>query len=189
MSSPSEMPGGDSAAQNVDLDAEMQDAGTQDSTARQNENADLDMTTQADTQQAPTGSAPSNLSHHNRKDVTLREFLSKMDDYAPIVLLPPPACICSDGLTPSLLDTRRSHSTLPNAQRSPPSLPLRPHGRKHKHHPLTTRPPISTRDPEIRCRHCRRRIPAFPHKKLELGVREQPTCWCRHCRWCRCGAE
>jgi len=23
--------------------------------------------------------------HHNRKDATLREFLSKMDDYAPIV--------------------------------------------------------------------------------------------------------
>ncbi len=41
--------------------------------------------TQSETQPAET--TTSGLSHHNRKDVTLREFLSKMDDYAPIVRL------------------------------------------------------------------------------------------------------
>ena len=40
---------------------------------------DHDFDPQTDTQ--PSQHAP----HHNRKDVTLREFLSKMDDYAPIV--------------------------------------------------------------------------------------------------------
>ncbi|KIW60751.1 hypothetical protein PV05_00944 [Exophiala xenobiotica] len=39
--------------------------------------------TQSETQPAET--TTSGLSHHNRKDVTLREFLSKMDDYAPII--------------------------------------------------------------------------------------------------------
>ena len=95
MSSPAEQPDADTAAHNPDLDAEMQDAGTQDGASRQNENTDLDMTTQADTQQATAGSAPSNPSHHNRKDVTLREFLSKMDDYAPIVHEPSPANACA----------------------------------------------------------------------------------------------
>jgi hypothetical protein len=38
--------------------------------------------TQPETQ--PTSSLP----HMNRKDTTLREFLSKMDDYAPIVRTP-----------------------------------------------------------------------------------------------------
>jgi hypothetical protein len=33
-----------------------------------------------------SGNAP----HHNRKDATLREFLSKMDEYAPIVCRPHP---------------------------------------------------------------------------------------------------
>jgi len=37
--------------------------------------------TQPEPETQPTVSA----SHQNRKDMTLREFLSKMDDYAPIV--------------------------------------------------------------------------------------------------------
>ena len=40
---------------------------------------DHDYNPQPETQ--PSQSAP----HHNRKDATLREFLSKMDEYAPIV--------------------------------------------------------------------------------------------------------
>lgn len=80
MSSPPDGPGGVPAARDMDLDAEMQDASTQDATARPD--GDQDMTTQTDTQQPATGSG---LGHQNRKDVTLREFLSKMDDYAPIV--------------------------------------------------------------------------------------------------------
>ncbi len=80
MSSPPDGSEGVPAARGMDLDAEMQDASTQDATVRQD--GDQDMTTQADTQQPTTGSS---LSNQNRKDVTLREFLSKMDDYAPIV--------------------------------------------------------------------------------------------------------
>lgn len=35
------------------------------------------------------GQSSGNAPHHNRKDATLREFLSKMDEYAPIVCRPP----------------------------------------------------------------------------------------------------
>jgi hypothetical protein len=85
MSSPADVPGDDTAGRDLDLDAEMQDASTQDAAARENDNTDQDMTAQTETQQPATGSAPSGTAQHNRKDVTLREFLSKMDDYAPIV--------------------------------------------------------------------------------------------------------
>lgn len=87
MSSPTEAaPGGDSAVREMDVDAEMQDASTQEpAPTRQNEDADQDLVPQAETQQPATGAGPSGLSHQNRKDATLREFLSKMDDYAPIV--------------------------------------------------------------------------------------------------------
>ncbi|KIW64105.1 hypothetical protein PV04_09062 [Phialophora macrospora] len=85
MSSPADVQGDDNAGRDLDLDAEMQDASTQDGAARQNDNTDQDMTAQTDTQQRATGSAPSGSAQHNRKDVTLREFLSKMDDYAPII--------------------------------------------------------------------------------------------------------
>ncbi|KAJ9613420.1 hypothetical protein H2200_003362 [Cladophialophora chaetospira] len=83
MSSPADAAAGGSAPRDIDLDAEMPDAGTQDAAGRQD--GDQDMTTQTDTQQPATGSGPSGPAHHNRKDVTLREFLSKMDDYAPII--------------------------------------------------------------------------------------------------------
>ena len=99
MSSPTEPAVGNPIPRDLDLDAEMQDASTQDvSAVRQSDNTDIDMTTQTETQQPATGSGPSNLSHHNRKDVTLREFLSKMDDYAPIVRNTPLL-----SLTPSLM--------------------------------------------------------------------------------------
>jgi hypothetical protein len=45
--------------------------------------ADQDMT------EAQAPSQP----QHNRKDATLREFLAKMDDYAPIVSLPRPCFV------------------------------------------------------------------------------------------------
>ncbi|KIY01217.1 uncharacterized protein Z520_02769 [Fonsecaea multimorphosa CBS 102226] len=86
MSSPGEAPAGDTASREIDVDAEMEDATTQDAPARQEENVDHDMTTQTETQQpGATATTASGLPHHNRKDVTLREFLSKMDDYAPII--------------------------------------------------------------------------------------------------------
>ena len=72
-----------------DIDADMEDS-QEDTTTRTQEPASSTLDhepTQTETQ--PTGS----LQNQNRKDTTLREFLSKMDDYAPIVrtlLLVPP---------------------------------------------------------------------------------------------------
>jgi hypothetical protein len=67
-----------------DLDADMEDP-QEDTTTHTQEpsSSTLDHEpTQTETQ--PTSSLP----HQNRKDTTLREFLSKMDDYAPIVRRP-----------------------------------------------------------------------------------------------------
>ncbi|EHY59259.1 hypothetical protein HRR83_001470 [Exophiala dermatitidis] len=97
----------------ADVDAEMTGTGPQDSAgaadtatattgvqstttnAAQNEAGTIDHTTQSTTttqsdnaqqQPATSTSAPGLLQQQqNRKDVTLREFLSKMDDYAPII--------------------------------------------------------------------------------------------------------
>ena len=69
-----------------DVDAEMEN--TQDTTtASRNPNENSSATLDHEfTQSEPQPAAPgSSLPHHDRKDVTLREFLSKMDDYAPIV--------------------------------------------------------------------------------------------------------
>ena len=64
-----------------DLDADMEDPQEDITTQTQ----DLSSTTlehePTQTETQPTSSLP----HQNRKDTTLREFLSKMDDYAPIV--------------------------------------------------------------------------------------------------------
>lgn len=65
----------------ADVDAEMTDSQVPaaPTTNGPSSNVEPDYTQQQETQ------ATSNASHHNRKDATLREFLSKMDDYAPIV--------------------------------------------------------------------------------------------------------
>ena len=66
----------------VDIDAEMtdtQNASAPNANGTSSSNIDPDNPPQTDNQ--PSTSA----AHHNRKDATLREFLSKMDDYAPIV--------------------------------------------------------------------------------------------------------
>ena len=65
-----------------DLDADMDDAGAD--TAAQAPEAS---TSTLDHEPMQTDMQPttSSLPHQNRKDTTLREFLSKMDDYAPIV--------------------------------------------------------------------------------------------------------
>jgi hypothetical protein len=64
-----------------DLDADMEDPQEENTKQTQDlSTSTLDHEpTQTETQ--PTNSTP----HQNRKDTTLREFLSKMDDYAPIV--------------------------------------------------------------------------------------------------------
>lgn len=63
-----------------DVDAEMTD--TQNPAAANANGASSNVEPEYPNQDnQPTTTA----SHHNRKDATLREFLSKMDDYAPIV--------------------------------------------------------------------------------------------------------
>src|SRR5271168_2874686 len=63
-----------------DLDAEMED--TQEATTHTQDPSSSTLDHEAtQTESQPTSSLP----HQNRKDTTLREFLSKMDDYAPIV--------------------------------------------------------------------------------------------------------
>ncbi|KIW99983.1 uncharacterized protein Z518_10911 [Rhinocladiella mackenziei CBS 650.93] len=88
MSSPPSMSEqGHPAMKDVDVDTEMED--TQDNTttsATRNPNEGASRTPDHDFTQSETQPATaSGLPHHNRKDVTLREFLSKMDDYAPII--------------------------------------------------------------------------------------------------------
>jgi hypothetical protein len=83
-----------------DLDAEMDDT-QEDAAAPTQEPSSSTLEhepTQTETQ--PTTSLP----HQNRKDTTLREFLSKMDDYAPIVCnLLSPLHTCSTPSTQSSL--------------------------------------------------------------------------------------
>lgn len=78
----------DPPAQDADIDAEMEDQ-TQEATSSTVQNpssgtleGESSTQQQTDPQQATGASA---FSHQNRKDVSLREFLSRMDDYAPIV--------------------------------------------------------------------------------------------------------
>jgi len=64
-----------------DLDAEMEDT-QEDVTAHVQDPSSSTLDHEAtQTESQPTSSLP----HQNRKDTTLREFLSKMDDYAPII--------------------------------------------------------------------------------------------------------
>ena len=66
----------------VDIDAEMTDTQTlsvPNANGASSSNIDPEYPPQQDNQPSTTAA------HHNRKDATLREFLSKMDDYAPIV--------------------------------------------------------------------------------------------------------
>jgi hypothetical protein len=75
----------------VDVDAEMTE--TQDASAvsaPRNDNEASSGALDQDSAQPETQHATAwGLSPHNRKDVSLREFLSKMDDYAPIVRISP----------------------------------------------------------------------------------------------------
>lgn len=80
---------GDNNEPDVDVDTEMVD--TQDGSANRaaHNEAAMDPSSQSETQPATATATASSLLQQNRKDVTLREFLSKMDDYAPIVCVRP----------------------------------------------------------------------------------------------------
>lgn len=65
----------------VDADAEMVDT-------QANASATANGATSNPDQDMQESQAPPTAAQQNRKDATLREFMSKMDDYAPIVRLP-----------------------------------------------------------------------------------------------------
>jgi len=91
MSSPSAPQAEPTQEPSEDVDMNTEVAETQDATTQSNNNAssenDLNnSTTAADpTQQATQTQTQPSIPPESRKDVTLREFLSKMDDYAPII--------------------------------------------------------------------------------------------------------
>lgn len=106
-----------------------------------------------------------------KKDTSLREFLGKMDDYAPIVRCPsytlhptqpPPLPFLFATTLTSRLDPRRGNPLLhdqsrppaPAADRPPPSPPPRP------------------RDPKVHRGRLGRRVPVQPDPRVQHG--EQP---------------
>lgn len=102
-----------------------------------------------------------------RKDISLRDFLSKMDDYAPIVGRPQ---IFSLDFTrffvhypeaprklTARLDPRCCHSIPPHSRRTPAL-----------HHPSSPLSPPRSRHPEVHRRHCRRRLPVLAHALFRL---------------------
>jgi hypothetical protein len=174
-----------------DLDAEMEDT-QEDATAHTQDpsSSTLDHeATQTETQ--PTSSLP----HQNRKDTTLREFLSKMDDYAPIVrtlhsdpseqdrqtTLPHPAHAppLFDTISCPLLDPRCRNGTLPNPLRPPTPFSARSNWCNNQHDAPATCPPPRPRNPEIYRRHCCRRIPILANTIVKFSSIKQPARGCR----------
>jgi hypothetical protein len=106
MSSPPTQPErGDPAVPNNDVDAEMEDAqdlsaGPTAPRAGQNEDPSATIGDDFNMQSGTQGTTGGGLAHPNRKDVSLREFLSKMDDYAPIVRFRPCADITAIKISP-----------------------------------------------------------------------------------------
>ncbi|KAI4128602.1 MAG: hypothetical protein LQ338_002636 [Usnochroma carphineum] len=86
-----------------------------------------------------------------QKDISLKDFLDKMDDYTPIV--------------DKQIDPRRSNIPPFPPRRPPPGL-----------HPAATIPPPRARHPEIHRRYRRGRVPVLPH----AGQREHLLFFCQY---------
>jgi hypothetical protein len=111
----------------------------------------------------------------SKKETSLREFLGKMDDYAPIVRclsvsssLPP--------FTPSILPLILTLMTIPDPRRgnSPLPHPSRPPTTRQRTQPNPTTPGTSPRagNPEIRLRHRCRLVSVRPHPRLQQLLRQ-----------------
>lgn len=143
---------------------------------------DMNLEAQPDTnaQDPVAESIPEPPPAPTKKDISLREFLGKMDDYAPIVRSPclylskfslylpirQPSttrhgeCMANiQGPSPPHPDPRRSNS--------PPSPPCRA---PPLNNPTTPRAPPRARNPEIHRRHRRRRLPIQPYALLSFNL-------------------
>jgi hypothetical protein len=107
-----------------------------------------------------------------KKDATLREFLSKMDDHAPIVSFIPhhltflsfssgemraQTSPTNQYLTP---DPRRRHKLLLHAGRPPTTA----------RHTSAPGAPPRPRNPKVHCRRGRRRLPVQPYSRIQYVV-------------------
>lgn len=104
-----------------------------------------------------------------RKDTSLKEFLAKMDDYAPIVCLQIfPTFLSHDEWKSRHLadlgriDPRCRDEPLPDP-RGPPPTPA------NRHPP---RSPARACNAEIHRRHCRRRLPIQQDSLLQLSLQQ-----------------
>lgn len=158
----------------VDVDTEMQtDSQTMDNSSNAKSAANANMDGSGD--DAPT--VPQiETRMPAKKDVALRDFLSKMDEYAPIVsslspsarrktLRPRPLL-----LTLLITDPRRSYELLPHPRRSAPTTS----------NPTSLGSTTRTRCSEVHCRHRSRRIPILAHQVHQHHIK-QSFDWTRWC--------
>lgn len=134
----------------ADLNISSQDATSFDPNTQSNNSidqpldADMDMIIDPTTQpEDPLVEPPQEPRLPARKDISLRDFLSKMDDYAPIVscfhhALLLPITVNFPGELTARLDSRCRH-TIPPHSRRPPAL----------HNPSSPFAPSRPRHPEV----------------------------------------
>lgn len=108
----------------------------------------------------------------SKKETSLREFLGKMDDYAPIVRPPLPCLFCTHtkdvyaNLSTVNIDPRRSNSSLPHSRRPPTTGP--------RTEPNTSTPGATTRprDAKVHRGYRSRLVPVCAHPCLKFLVRK-----------------
>lgn len=112
-----------------------------------------------------------------KKDATLREFLGKMDEYAPIVS--PSAINVAARTTDAVPDTRCGHQLLPHTSRSAAATA----------NIAASGPVASTRDAEIHRRYRSRRVPVLAHSVLEYHEQQPHGRVGRRSRSTRCSSS
>lgn len=115
-----------------------------------------------------------------QKDVSLKEFLEKMDDYTPIVSCSPHTSPHKTSVYINMLTTKRTGPSDPRRSNLPPPPPRRPPSRNNT---PTPRPPPCARHPEIHRRHRRRRLPVLAHASQRQRLRHHHSPQPRRRRW------